>query len=491
MHIKIISLAVLALTISRNDCAASDLVYGPYEVGFESYKTYDNSRSYISGDDTISRPLLIHFWYPSQGKIKGHALNFKHYIDLIAQREDYGKPTSEIDNHSFYYVQGYSDYAKQNFGLDTSIQTGQVLDAPVYARSGIPIQNIGSEFPLIIYAPSNSKVSVQNHLICEYLASHGFMILSVASAGPNSIQRENVTESTLAQVRDMEHILKYSEDSLYIKYTNLGLFGFSSGGSAITLFQMRNKEVDAVLSMDGSMEYSYYLPVSQMEDFKPEKTNVPYCSIVNNFENYSIYPMYNSVITQDKYMFRMPYLNHSGFISYWRFFDSCSQDSMISNVGISYDYMSDCVLGFFSKYLKPGTSLNDNSFQSGMNKEYIQHINYDFSAINAICNTLLDNNLDSAARLVDVHKTVLFEGENQLNLLARIFYKPYIDQAIWLYLTSAKYQPDYWETHFNLGYIYKEKGETLLAKNELLIAKELNPENTKITDLLDEVNEIE
>ncbi len=124
-------------------------------------------------------------------------------------------------------------------------------------------------------------------------------------------------------------------------------------------------------------------------------------------------------------------------------------------------------------------------------KEYIQHVNYDFPAILTICNALLDNNLDSAAGLVDVHKTVLFEGENQINLLARMFYKPYIDQAIWLYLTSAKYQPDSWETHFNLGYIYKEKGETLLAKNELLIAKELSPENTKITDLLDEVNEIE
>ncbi len=490
-NIKIFWLAAYITTFFGNNCTASDLVYGPYEAGFKSYNTYDKSRPYILGEDTISRPLLIHFWYPSQEKNEGHGLEFKDYIDLIAMREDYAKPTSEIDKNSFHYVHSYSDYAKKNFGLDTSIHTQKILNAPVSARSGLSIKNVGSEFPLIIYAPSNSKASVQNHLICEYLASHGFMILSVASAGPKSMKRENVTESTMAQVRDMEHILKYSEDSLHIKYTNLGLFGFSSGGLAITLFQMRNEGVDAVLSMDGSLEYSYYFPVSQMEDFKPEKTNVPYCSIVNNYENYSIYPMYNSVITQDKYMFRMPYLNHYGFVSYWRFFDSCSPDSLISNVGISYDYMSECVLGFFSKYLKPRTSLDDNTFLSGLDNEYIQAISHDYSAITILCNTLLDKNLNSAARLVDDHKTVLFAEENQLNILARMTIEVNIDMSIWLYLKNAEYHPDSWQAHYDLGYIYSRKGETLLAKNALLKAKELNPENTDIATLLNEVNNVE
>ena len=317
------------------------------------------------------------------------------------------------------------------------------------------------------------------------------MILSVASAGPNSIKRQNVAESTLAQVRDMEYILKFSEDSLHIKYSKLGLFGFSSGGSAITLFQMRNQSVDAVLSMDGSMEYSYYMPVSQMEEFKPEKTVVPYCSIVNNFENYSIYPMYHAVITRDKYLVRMPYLNHFGFISYWRFFESLSPDAMMSTLGISYDYMSEAVRAFFSKYLKPEITPVDIFSFSDQDNKYIQAVTYNHSAINALCNTLLDNNLSSASRLVDAHKTILFEGENQLNLLARMFKDTDPETAVWLYLQSIEHQPDSWEAHFDLGIIYKEKGDIILAKNELLKARELNPENTRITDLLDEVKELE
>ena len=488
---KIISLTILIISISIIDCTASDLEYGPYEVGFESFKTYDDSRPYIYGEDTISRPLLIHFWYPSQEKIEGQTLDFKHYIDLIAQRENFGKLTSEIDESSFNYVYAYSEFAKGNLGLDTSVSSQEILDSPVYAKSGIPTQKIGTGFPLLIYAPSNSKASVQNHMICEYLASHGFMILSVASAGPTSIQREKFEESTMAQVIDMEHILKYSEDSLNIKYTNLGLFGFSSGGNAITILQMRNESVDAVFSMDGGQEYGAYSALYKMADFNLEKASVPYCTVVNNYENFSIYPLYNSVLTSEKYLFRMPYLDHNGFISHWRFFESCSPSSHKNHIGISYDYMSKCALGFFSKYLKPEASLSDGTFLSAQDKEYILAADENHSNITKLCNILLDNNLDSAISFVNENKTELFAEETQISILARMFIDKNIDLAIWLYLNNVENHPDSWQTHYDLGNAYKENGESLLAKEELLKAKELNPENTDIDNILNDINQLE
>lgn len=127
-----------------------------------------------------SRPLLIHLCYPSEEPADGPSINFKHYINLIAQRENYGRILSEIVENSFNYVYAYSEFAKSNMGLDTSIRAQEILDAPVYARRGILIKKLASGAPLLIYAPSNSKSSVQNHMICEYLASHGFMILSAA-----------------------------------------------------------------------------------------------------------------------------------------------------------------------------------------------------------------------------------------------------------------------------------------------------------------------
>ncbi len=486
---RIISVIAFIFTTAGVDCKASDLVYGPYEVGFESYKTYDESRSYILGEDTISRPLLIHFWYPSLEKIKGHTLSFKDYIDLIAQREDFDKPGAEIEKNSFNYVNAYSGHAKHHLGLDTSITTQEILDSPVFAKSGIPIQTIGSEFPLLIYAPSNSKASVQNHVLCEYLASHGFMILSVASAGPNSIKREKISESTIAQVTDMEFIIKYCKDSLDIKYTSLGLFGFSSGGNANTLFQMTNKSVDAIFSMDGGQEYGAYSALYKMQEFDLDKSSVPYCSVINNYEDFSIYPLYNSVITTDKYLFRMPHLDHNGFVSYWQYFDSCSPESSKSDVALSFETLSQCALGFFSKYLKPDPLLNDSTFLTGLDKVYIQAVDDNYSSITLLCSALLDNDLESASRLLDDPKSGLFAEETQVNILGRMFIDSQIDRTIYLYLYNVEKHPDSWKAHYNLGYTYSEKGENLLAKNELLIAKELNPENPDINNLLDEINQ--
>lgn len=489
VKIKIISLVAFILTSSGIECTASDLEYGPYEVGFRSYKTYDDSRSYILGEDTISRPMLIHFWYPSQGKSVGHALNFKHYIDLIALREDFGKSSSEIDNNSFYYVKAYSDFAKSNFGLDTSLNAQGILDSPVYAKGGIPIQQTGSVFPLLIYAPSNSKASVQNHLLCEYLASHGFMIPSVASAGSNSIQRNKLEESTMAQVTDMEYLLSYCEDSLDIKYSKLGVFGFSSGGNAITLFQMRNEQVGAVLSLDGGQEYGAYMGLYKMPDFNLNKTKVPYCSVVNNYENYSIYPLYNSILSTEKFLYRMPHLDHNGFISYWLYFDSCLPDSNKSDINISFEYLSEFALGFFSKYLKSEPKLNDSKYIRAPDSTYIQTVDLNYSSISALCTAILNKDLDQASLLLNDHKSELFKGENQVNILARMFNNN--DMAIWLYQKSLEYQPESWETHYNLGYTYKENGEDLLAKNALLRALELDPGNDDIANLLNEINKME
>ena len=436
----IFSLVALIHVIAINDCFAADLEFGPYEVGFQTHKVYDDSRPYLLNGDTISRPLLIHFWYPSIEKGEGNELTFKDYIDLIALREDFGRSVSEIDEQSYYYVKGYSDFAKEHFGLDTSLSVPYLLDSPVYAKTGITWQNTGSAFPLLMYAPSNSKASVQNHMLCEYLASHGYMVLSVASAGPNSIHREKLEESTMAQVMDMEYILSFFEDSLQINYASLGLFGFSSGGYAMTIFQMRNKHVGAVLSLDGGQEYIAYLKLHDMPDFDLEKADVPYLSLVNNYENYSIYPLYHSIRSTEKCIYRLPYLDHNGFISYWTYFDSFSPNAMKSNAVISFAYMSECAEGFFSKYLRSEKAACDCRFTVEQAHPFIQPIDQDYSSINKIYQALLDHDLDAAARLLEDHQELLSGEADQVKLLARMMADT--DMAAWLYQKCVACRPE-------------------------------------------------
>jgi hypothetical protein len=486
MKLKIVYLTTLFLLVSSSLCQGQDFKFGSYAVGFKYFKTYDESRRYILNNDTISRPLLLHFWYPSEEVAEMDSYYFKNYIDLISIRENFNKPFSEIDANSFDFVNAYADFAKQGLGIDSNMTTQQILDCPVSAHYGVPLAKSDEKFPLIIYAPSNSKSSVQNHVICEFLASHGYMVISVGSAGSESLNRKNDQASIMAQVYDMEYILNYFQDSLKIKYSGLGLFGFSTGGLATTVFQMRNETVNAVFSMDGSQEYGHYLTLSKVDDFNLKKTNVPYCFVVNNYENFSIYPFYNSIVSNQKYMFRMPYLDHNGFVSYWRFFDSCSSGSNGSKICASYDYIESTALAFFNAYL--ANSRSDLDIQ---NNEFIESVNGDNSIIAQLGNTILTYNIDSAMIFLNSNQEVFKSKENEINILSRMFRDSDMNATVQLLLFNNEMHPDSWQPLYELAYAYKVNGYLALAKEKVLEAQQLNPENSEIINLLVEINGVE
>ena len=491
MKIKVVYLIFLYFLVSSGVCLAQGLENGSYTVGFKYYKTYDESRQYVVNNDTTSRPFLIHFWYPSEVNIENNSYYFKNYIDLISLREDFNKPTSEVEEYSYNFINAYAGFAKQNLGVDTSLTTQEILEYPVAAQYGVALAKSKEKFPLIIYAPSNSKSAVQNHMLCEYLASHGFMVISVGSAGEISLNRNNMQESILAQVNDMEFILNYFEDSLKINYAGLGLMGFSSGGLATTIFQMKHENVNAVFSMDGSQEYGAYVPLFKLEDFNLNKTNVPYCLLINNNENFSIYPFYNSIISEEKQIFRMSYIDHNGFVSFWRFFDLCSAKTSINKYCTSYDYISSTALNFFNAYMKPKQLSNSESELSFQINEYIKSVTSDNSMIAQLCNLIISDGIDSAIGFLYSHQEFFSEKENEINILSKMFRDADTDEAIQLLLFNKKMHPDSWQTQFELGFTYKLKGDLSLAKEYLLQAQELNPENGEIINLLNEIDEAE
>lgn len=491
MKIKIVYLAILFLLVSSSFCLAQDLMSGSYSVGFKYFKTYDESRLYVINNDTICRPLLIHFWYPTDDNTKKGSYYYKNYIDLISIRENFNRPTAEVDGYSLNFIDAYAGFARQHLGIDTNLTTQQILDCSVVAQYGIDIAKSHKKFPLIIYAPSNSKSSVQNHIICEYLASHGFMVISVGSAGSESITRQHDQKSILAQVSDMEYILDYFEDSLKIKYTDLGLMGFSSGGLATTIFQMRNEEVGAVFSMDGSQEYGSYITLFKTEGFNLKRTNVPYCLMVNNYENFSIYPFYNSIVSDQKQMLSLPYLDHNGFVSYWKFFDQCSVSSDVNKTCTSYDYISSTALAFFNKYLKTTQKSKSQSDLNIETNEYIKYKTSDNAIVAQLCNIILTYNIDSAIRFLESNQEVFKIKETEINILSKLFKDPDIDVSIQLLLFNEKIHPESWQTLLELGSAYKVNGDPTLAKQTVLRAQQLNPENSEIISLLNEINEVE
>jgi len=491
MKLKAANLIVIFLVLSSSFCLAQDIIKDVYSVGFKYYKTYDEARQYIIDNDTIYRPLLIHFWYPTIENIEKKTYHFKEYIDLISFRENFNKAQSDVDAYSFNFVNAYAGFAKQQFGLDTNTKTQQILDCPVFAQYGVDIAQNDKGFPLLIYAPSNSKSSVQNHLICEYLASHGYMVISVGSAGWESLKRSNDEESIMAQVLDMEYVLRYFEDNLKIKYDGLGLMGFSSGVLANIIFQMNNEKVNAVLSMDGSQEYGSYLPLFKSADFDLNRANVPYCFLVNNYKNFSIYPFYYSIVASDKYMFSMPYLDHNGFVSYWRFFDLCSSNPKGSKICTSYDYIESTALAFFNTYLKTSPTSESQVDLNIIANEYIKPETNDNALMAQVFNVILTNNINAGIQFLNENQEAFESKENDIIILSKMIKDHDMDASVQLMLFNTEIHPNSWKAFFELANVYNENKDLSLAKTAALRAQQLDPENSEINSLLKKIKEVD
>ncbi|MEN8123472.1 MAG: tetratricopeptide repeat protein, partial [Bacteroidota bacterium] len=221
--------------------------------------------------------------------------------------------------------------------------------------------------------------------------------------------------------------------------------------------------------------------------FNLKKTNVPYCLVVNNYENFSIYPYYNSIISDKKYMIRMPYLDHNGFVSYWNFFNGCSSHTSVNHFCNSYNSICDIALLFFNEYLHPIPASKSNiNFQTN---EYMQPLSGNNSIVMQLCNSILTYGTDTASSILNQNQEIFKRKENEINILSKLFIDHNIETSIFLLTFNAKMHPDSWQAHFELGFAYKEKGEFSLSKQALLKARQLNPDNSEITKLLNEINE--
>ena len=99
--------------------------------------------------------------------------------------------------------------------------------------------------------------------------------------------------------------------------------------------------------------------------------------------------------------------------------------------------------------------------------------------------------MDSAIHFLDSHQEDFSEKENEINILSKMFRDADTDEAIQLLLFNKKMHPDSWQTQFELGFTYKLKGDLSLAKEAVLKAQHLNPENREIISLLNQINEDE
>ena len=233
---------------------------GPHPVGLKVVEQYDSSRIYRSATDELgkpytgerARPIQTLIWYPAT-KTQTKPMTFDDYIGLQATETTFGHPRPDDLKEN-----------RANMAPSLAAKLWAVRDAPPEA----------GRFPVVIYAPSFSAPATENTDLCEYLASHGYVVIAGPDMGATTRDMTADLIGIDAQARDISFLIGYAESLPDTDMTEVAVAGYSWGGISNLFAAARDSRIDALVAWDGSMRY-YPGLIKRAGDVHPEQMTIP------------------------------------------------------------------------------------------------------------------------------------------------------------------------------------------------------------------------
>jgi hypothetical protein len=242
--------ASIAETTNGSPLLWGDLQSGEYKVGFRVLYKRDRSRTWIQSKPASTdsgRPIRISMWYPA------------HFAKGISTMQ-YGDYFHYESNGNFREVNNdLEKYDRSSWleDLNEVSPNGTEIFARLCSTRVAAVRNsraASGRFPLVLYAGGLGSRADANVELGEYLASHGYIMATVAQLGPSA--EEPTLETTAGEagvhVGDLEFALRVLRRLPNVDAKQLAVAGHSAGGVAALEFAARNPEVTVVLGLDGS-----------------------------------------------------------------------------------------------------------------------------------------------------------------------------------------------------------------------------------------------
>ena len=323
-------------------------------VGLKVCKLYDSARMFDTTKQTSNkyRPVKIDVFYPSAQQPAQPALTYGDILDMYEQRFNFNTPIDSCKKTSLMLAQMFA----QGFHVDTATK---FLTYKLGIYSGLQLP--ATKHPLIIYAASMNGSAMDNPVLFDSLAAHGYVVAVVSSVGLYpGIMSEALDLNE--QVRDILFAIEQMKAQPYVDADNIGILSWSLGGLAAMKATMVSTDIKCITSFDGNDIHAYgddtawdkqYNQMRALPPYSPQAITVPYMYLRSEHPK-KVDSLYNPILltgSTKKYFLKFKDAMHEDF-SCFPFIAKQVQPQLTDIHTTYHANIAKLTLLFFDAYLK-------------------------------------------------------------------------------------------------------------------------------------------
>jgi hypothetical protein len=477
---------------------------GPHAVGFRVVSAYDHARTYDRdfpprGCAGRARPIQISVWYPARPVTGDAPMPFEVYAHLLMKEESFGPLNAEERRRSRETFKSHvMRWNRREGARVVDEKLDQLMRLPTAAvREAAPR---GGRFPLVVLAQGSDQSAFYHAILCEFLASHGYVVATSPSMGADSRFIGPSLKGAETQARDMEFIIRRLLEDPHTDREKLGLAAFSNGGLASFLTLMRNSNIDALVSLDSVLGFGFAGPLlKQSPFFDTSKAQAPVMHLYPKDAQGLDLSLLNSLKYADTTLLSFTGLTHFDFsslgvLSHMLMANPAGEADAVAR---GHEVMGRYVLHFFDAHLKGdrrgrdflGRKPEENGVAAGFLAVSSRAARKALPTVDQFLNLATAGDLEKALALyAEVKRLDPEHGvpqEGTLNTLGYLLlFDDRVREAIRVFELNVESYPRAFNTYDSLGEAYWRAGNREEAVRNYRKSLELNPDNTNAVEAL-------
>ena len=244
--------------------------FGPHPVGFRVVHQYDYTRAYKPAFDAEgrpvagerARPIQTFIWYPAKPAAGAAPISFGRYFELIATEENFN--LDEAGKAAAVKAVLAAGHAEAQYEIERAL--------PMKAYWEAAPEN--GPYPAVVYAPSFSSSGWENSDLCEYLASHGYIVVASPDMGSHVRAMTSDLAGIQAQAADIGFLVGYLKQIPQADVSRIAAMGFSWGGISNVYAALQDDRISALVCLDGSIRY-YPTLFKDLKSAAPSRLTIP------------------------------------------------------------------------------------------------------------------------------------------------------------------------------------------------------------------------